>query len=96
MLRSTLRHLARRLTSKSSPAGKTPRARRWQPSLEELEGRLVPTVSVNILNGVLTAQCDSGPNTVTVDHVVMAGKGFGRWKTMPMWRRTSAARWEGP
>jgi acrosin len=37
---------------------------------------LVPTVSVKILGGVLTAKCDSGANTVTVDHVVKAGKGF--------------------
>jgi hypothetical protein len=76
MLRSALRSLARGRTRKSSPAGKTPRARRWQPALEELESRLVPTVSLKILGGVLTAQCDSGSNTVTVDHVVQAGKGF--------------------
>jgi hypothetical protein len=76
MLRSTILSLVRGLTRKSPPAGKTPRPRRWQPSLEELESRLVPAVSVSILGGVLTVQCDSGANTVTVDHVVQAGKGF--------------------
>jgi hypothetical protein len=76
MLRSTLRHLARRLSRRSTPARKAPRARPWQPAFEELESRLVPTVSVKILGGVLTAQCDSAANTVTVDHVLKAGKGF--------------------
>jgi hypothetical protein len=77
MLRSTLRYLARSLTRRPSPARKSLRARPWQPALEELESRLVPTVSLKILNGVLTAQCgDIGSNTVTVDHVVLAGKGF--------------------
>jgi hypothetical protein len=78
MLRSTFRHLARGLTRRPSPARKAPRTRRWQPALEELENRLVPAVSVGIQAGVLIAQCDSAltGNTVTVDHVVVAGKGF--------------------
>jgi hypothetical protein len=71
-----LRHLARCLTRRPSPARKAPRARRWQPSLEELESRLVPTVLLNIQGGVLTFQGDSASDTVTVDHVVLAGKGF--------------------
>jgi hypothetical protein len=37
---------------------------------------LVPTVSLGIQGGVLTAQCDAAANTVTVDHVVQGGKGF--------------------
>jgi hypothetical protein len=69
--------VARSLTRRPSPARKALRARPWQPALEELESRLVPTVSLKILNGVLTAQCgDIGSNTVTVDHVLVAGKGF--------------------
>jgi hypothetical protein len=73
MLRSTLRYLTRGLTRRPSPARKAHSARL---SLEELECRLTPTVSLSIVNGVLTAQCDSAANTVTVDHVVQAGKGF--------------------
>jgi hypothetical protein len=76
MLRSTLRRLARRLTRRPSPTRRASSARRRQPSLEALEARLVPAVSLNILNGVLTAQCDSGSNTVTVDHVVVATKAY--------------------
>jgi hypothetical protein len=76
MLRSTLRLLARRLARRPAHARKASTARRGQLSIEQLESRLVPTVSLNILNGVLTAQADSGANTVTVDHVVVAGKGF--------------------
>jgi hypothetical protein len=76
MLRSTLRQLARGLSRRPSPARKAAAARPRQPSLEELESRLVPTVSVSVLGGVLTAQCDGGANTVTVDHVIVSGKGF--------------------
>jgi hypothetical protein len=72
MLRSALRQWAQALTRRPSPARKPHRARRWQPALEELEPRLVPTVTVSILNGVLTAQADSTFNVVTVDH-----SGFG-------------------
>jgi hypothetical protein len=80
MLRSTLRHLARGLSRRPSPARKPSRTRRWQPALEELESRLVPAVSVGIQAGVLIAQCDNAltGNTVTVDHVVVAGKGFAQ------------------
>jgi hypothetical protein len=78
MLRSMFRSLARGLIRRPSPARKASQPRRCQPLLEELECRLTPTVSVSILNGVLTAQCDSGANTVTVDHVVVAGKGFAQ------------------
>jgi hypothetical protein len=77
MFRSMLRSLTRGLTRRPSPARKAPAARSWQPALEELETRLVPTVSVSVLNGVLTAQCsNTGSNLVQVDHVVKAGKGF--------------------
>ena len=44
------------------------RPRCFVPNLEALETRTVPTVTVSLINGVLTAQCDSGANTVTVDH----------------------------
>jgi hypothetical protein len=65
--------------SRPSPARQAPRAKPWQPALEELESRLVPAVKVSILGGVLTAQADNiGVNTVTVDHVVVAGKGFAQ------------------
>jgi hypothetical protein len=76
MLRSTFRYLTRGLTRRPSPARKPSRPRSWQPALEELETRLVPAVSLGIQGGVLTAQCDSAANTVTVDHVVIGGKGF--------------------
>jgi hypothetical protein len=76
MLRSTFRHLARRLSRRPSPARKPSLPRRWQPSLEQLESRWVPAVSLSIQGGVLTAQCDSAANTVTLDHVVVGGKGF--------------------
>jgi hypothetical protein len=68
--------LAGALTRRPSPARKAPRAKPWQPALEELESRFAPAVKVSVLNGVLTAQADSAFNTVTVDHVVQAGKGF--------------------
>jgi hypothetical protein len=76
MFRSTFRLLAGGLIRRSTPVRKPSRPRRWQPALEELESRWVPAVTVGIQGGVLTAQCDSGSNTVTMDHVVMAGKGF--------------------
>jgi hypothetical protein len=56
------------------------RARRWQPALEQLESRLVPTVSVFVQNRVLIAQADRFFNTVTVDHIggsaVINGQSF--------------------
>jgi hypothetical protein len=66
----------RRPIRRPSPVRKALRDRRWRPALEELESRLAPAVTVSILNGVLTAQADSGPNTVTVDHAVVAGQGL--------------------
>jgi hypothetical protein len=68
MLRATLRKLARGPTRRPSLDHKAPRARPRQPALEELESRFAPAVTVSVLGGVLTAQCDSGFNTVTVDH----------------------------
>jgi hypothetical protein len=65
--------LARGLTRRPSPAR---RAFRPCPSLDGLELRLTPAVHVSIIGGVLTAQADNAVNTVTVDHVVSAGKGF--------------------
>jgi hypothetical protein len=41
---------------------------RRRPCLEELETRCAPAVTLSIIGGVLTAQCDSALNTVTVDH----------------------------
>jgi hypothetical protein len=56
------------------------RARPWQPALEQLESRLVPTVSVFVQNRVLIAQADRFFNTVTVDHIggstVINGQSF--------------------
>jgi hypothetical protein len=78
MLRSTLRYLARGLTRRPAPARKAPRARSWKPSLDELESRFAPAIAVSIQGGILTAQADAGSNTVTVDHVVKAGKGFAQ------------------
>jgi hypothetical protein len=41
---------------------------RFLPQVEALEERYAPSVTVSLIGGVLTAQCDSGANTVTVDH----------------------------
>jgi hypothetical protein len=60
---------------KSRPAPRR-RSTSVRLGIEALEAREVPTVSVGVINGVLTAQADSGFNTVTVDHTVVGGKGF--------------------
>jgi hypothetical protein len=44
------------------------RERLVRPALEELETRYAPAVNVSVIGGVLTAQCDSSFNSVTVDH----------------------------
>jgi hypothetical protein len=73
MLRPTLQRLARGRTRRPSPARK---AFRPCPSLDGLEPRLVPAAHVSIIGGVLTAQADNTFTTVSVGHVVQAGKGF--------------------
>jgi hypothetical protein len=57
----------RRRSPRRRAARRTPRpsARPW---LEALESRYAPAVSFATLAGVLLVECDSGANTVTVDH----------------------------
>jgi hypothetical protein len=55
------------------PVPKAPRPQRRRLGVEELEPREVPAVSIFITGGVLTAQCDSGFNVVTVDHDLSGG-----------------------
>jgi hypothetical protein len=72
----------RRAQGRSSRARNGCRPHQRRPWFEELESRLVPTVTVFIDPStlVLTAQCDGGANVVTVDHAgssaVVNGQSF--------------------
>jgi hypothetical protein len=74
MIRRTLAlgRKGRRAQGRSSPARNGSRPHQRRPWLEELESRLVPTVTVSVIASVLTAQCDSGTNVVNVDHAASA------------------------
>jgi hypothetical protein len=48
--------------------GPPPRPRRARPAVEALEPRYAPAVTVSVVSRVLTVQCDSGANAVTVDY----------------------------
>jgi hypothetical protein len=53
---------------RDTPVSRAVKRPRFLPQLEALEERYAPSVTVSLIGGVLTAQCDSGANTVTVDH----------------------------
>jgi hypothetical protein len=51
------------------PGRKVVPPRPGRPRLEALEPRYAPSCTVNVINRVLTVQCDGNPNTVTADEV---------------------------
>src|SRR5262245_11214283 len=64
-----LRQTPRRRQSRSSSPARAPGRKPFCPSLEPLEARTAPTVTVGISGGVLNVTSDAAADTISIDHV---------------------------